>query len=157
MSEDERVVFKAYQKFILDVLDEIDKEDEELDRMVLSSSSRDRPFPGAAMPSQSASELEGPKSAIPKPSKAEREGAEAAKLLTQVFRLENQGKMDDAKALRSTIPIGKILGDRSLNKLALDLQNRALSVGGLGTIEAVLERFVKRPLVRQVLAAPYFD
>ncbi len=74
--------------------------------MVPQSSSIDRPSQ-VWQASQSASELESPESAVLKSRKAERVGAEATDILTRVFRLEDHDKTDDAKHLRSTIPLGK--------------------------------------------------
>ena len=74
-----------------------------------------------------------------------------AEMLTKVFRLQNQGKMADAAALRETIPKEKVLGASVLNKAALDLEHRLFCVGGFASIEALVDRVLQRPLVRQVL------
>ncbi len=137
MPERDRALFKAFQVFILDVLDALGSEEDIEDSTSLSASA---PEPAA--------ELESPAAARPR--KAEREGAVVAGMLTKVFRLQNQGKMTDAAALRETIPKGKVLGVSALNKAALDLEHRLFCVGGFASIEALVDRILHRPLVRQV-------
>ncbi len=91
-----------------------------------------------------------PEPAAPKPpSKAEREGAVAIGILKEFFRLENKGKMTEAQALRKTIPIGKVLGERSINQAAQDFEHRFFKIGGLGTVEAVVKKVLNRALMRQ--------
>jgi len=114
MPANERRVFKALQTFILDVLDVMDMEEEEgKDEGILTLSCY---FNGPlntlgssnvvmALPAE-------PEPVAPKPpSKAE----QAVKILKEVFRLENKGKMAEAQALRKIIPVGKVIGERAIN------------------------------------------
>ncbi len=138
MPERDRALFKAFQVFILDVLDALGGEEDTEGATSLAASA---PEPTA--------EPESPAAARPRNS--EREGMVVAEMLTKVFRLQNQGKMADAAALRETIPEGKVLGASALNKAALDLEHRLFCVGGFASIEALVDRVLQRPLVRQVL------
>ena len=119
MPANESRVFKALQTFILDVLDVMDMEEEEgKDEGILTLSCY---FNGPlntlgssnvvmALPAE-------PEPVAPKPpSKAEQAGAVAVKILKEVFRLENKGKMAEAQALRKIIPVGKVLGERDLTR-----------------------------------------
>ena len=91
-----------------------------------------------------------PEPVAPKPpSKPERAGAVAVKILKEVFRLENRGEMAEAQALRKIIPVGKVLGERAINK-AQDFEQRLFKIGGLGTVEAVIKKVLNRALLRQV-------
>ena len=138
MSERDRALFKAFQVFILDVLDALGGEEDTEGATSLAASGL-----------EPTAESESP--ATSRPRKAEREGMVVAEMLTKVFRLQNQGKMADAAALRETIPKGKVLGASALNKAALDLEHRLFCVGGFSSIEALVDRVLQRPLVRQVL------
>jgi hypothetical protein len=106
MPQEERIVFKALQAFILDVLDVIDLEGEvEGDVRVVSTP------PAVSEATESLSAATSVRTLKP-PSKAEREGAAAMEALTQVFRLENQGKMAEAATMRNGIFTGKVFGIR---------------------------------------------
>jgi len=100
MPANESRVFKALQTFNLDVLDVMDMEEEEgKDEGILTLSCY---FNGPlntlgssnvvmALPAE-------PEPVAPKPpSKAEQAGAFAVKILKEVFRLENKGKMAEPK------------------------------------------------------------
>jgi hypothetical protein len=136
MQEPDRALFKAFQVFILDVLDALGDEDDTESNRSLSSA---EPEPTAESEPVNV-----------RPRKAEREGALVAEMLIKVFRLQNQGKMADAAALRETIPKGKLLGASALNKAAIDLERRLFCVGGFASTEALVDRILQRPLVRQV-------
>lgn len=136
MPERDRAVFKAFQVFILDVFDALGEDDDAEDDI----------SPSAAEPTEA-------EPIVARPRKAEREGALVTEMLTKVFRLQNQGKMADAAALRETIPKGKVLGASALNKAAIDLERRLFCVGGYASIEALVDRILQRPLVRQVLCS----
>jgi len=160
MPANESRVFKALQTFILDVLDVMDMEEEEgKDEGILTLSCY---FNGPlntlgssnvvmALPAE-------PEPVAPKPpSKAEQAGAFAVKILKEVFRLENKGKMAEAQALRKIIPVGKVIGERAINQTAQDFEQRLFKVGGLGTVEAVLKKvlwFSLRPCSKRFSTAP---
>ena len=86
----------------------------------------------------------------PKKSKAELAGDQVVEILTKVYRLENQGKMEAARTLRATLPNLKALGQSAINKAASDFENRLFRIGNLNTITATMERLLSRPLIRQV-------
>jgi hypothetical protein len=139
MKEPDRALFKAFQVFILDVLDALGDEDD-----AEGDSSQTAAEPEPTVESEQVNV---------RPRKAEREGALVAEMLTKVFRLQNQGKMADAAALRETIPKGKVLGASALNKAAIDLERRLFCVGGFASIKALVDHILQRPLVRQVAIA----
>ena len=150
MPDQDRAYFKALQTFVLDVMDVIGSEDEDGDGAAASGTpSPSVQAPPAAASPECAAAAEPP--ADRPPSKAEREGAQVQDILTQVYRLQNQGKMAEAEALRATIPKGKLLGASALNKAAVALERRLFSIGGYASIEALVDRLVSRPLLRQVL------
>jgi len=81
-----------------------------------------------------------PEPAAPKPpSKAEREGAVAVGILKAVFRFENKGKMTEAQALRKTIPIGKVLGERAINNAAQDFEQRLFKIGFMAMFSTAIK------------------
>ena len=89
MPVNDRALFKAFQVFILDVLDALGHEDDTEGDSSLRAAERE----AAAAP------------VVARPRKAEREVVTA--MLNKVSRLQNQGKMVDAAALRETIPKGR--------------------------------------------------
>ena len=151
MPDQDRACFKALQTFVLDVMDIIGTEGEDSDGAAdggTPSPSVQAPPAAASLECAAAAAAEPP--AARPPSKAEREGAQVQEILTRVYRLQNQGKMSEAEALRATIPKGKLLGASALNKAAVALERRLFSIGGYASIEALVDRLVSRPLVRQV-------
>ena len=109
MPERDRAMFKAFQVFIFDVLDALGGEEDTEGATSLSANEPE-------------SDAEPDSTAAARRRKAEREGMVVSEMLTRLFRLQNQGKMADAAALRETIPKGKVHGASALNKAALDLE-----------------------------------
>ena len=84
-------------------------------------------------------------------SKAELAGDQVVDVLTKVYCLEYQGKMEAAKSkLRATLPDVKALGESAINKASRDFEDRLFRIGGLNTITTTMERILSRPLMRQV-------
>ena len=141
MPEDERAVFKGCMTLILDLLDEMDKEGD----------AEDAAPPAPPRPAAESLSTESAKATL---SKAGIRGREVMEIFRQVSRLENQGKMVEAAALRKTVPTGKALGERALNKWALELEQHIFTTSGGRDITALLDRALRRPILRQVLSSP---
>ena len=141
--------FKALQTFILDVLDVMDMEEEEgKDEGILTLSCY---FNGPlntlgssnvvmALPAE-------PEPVAPKPpSKAEQAGAFAVKILKEVFRLENKGKMAEPKHCEKSFQSARSRGESQKQggpRFRAESLLRWLS-------RAVLKKVLNRALMRQV-------
>ena len=91
MPVNDRALFKAFQVFILHVLDALGHEND---------TEGDSSLPAAEREAADAP-------VVARPRKAEREGTLVTEMLNKVSRLQNQGKKVDAAALRETIPKGR--------------------------------------------------
>lgn len=63
----------------------------------------------------------------------------------------NIGKLRQAALIRDSIPQGSIVGNRRADQLAARLEKLLFDSGGLATIQAVLGKFMVRPLVKRVM------
>ena len=149
LSPTEGNVLKVLQAFILDIMDAADVNDDEDMTEHNSADSGSNSIQATQRPQPENADDDEEGGRAPKRSKAERLGAEVMEILTQVYRLENQGKMAEAKKLRESLPTAKVLGESAINKASVDLENRIFRLGGLGTIMKAMDRVLRRPLIRQ--------
>ena len=71
--------------------------------------------------------------------------------LVEAFRLQSQGKMAAAAAMRASIPAGREPKERSINKAAQALESMLFQFGGLSTVKMVLEKPMSRAPVAALL------
>ena len=92
-----------------------------------------------------------------KPSKRERAGAEAKKCLSEVARLRGIGKMVVAAQKLRDIPEGNtVLGD-AVDKAARAMEAQLFKLGGLKTIRSILDKFLRRTLIKLVSPESQMD
>ena len=79
------------------------------------------------------------------------QGAAVLERLVEASRLQSQGKMVAAAAVRASIPAGTESKERSINKAAQALESMLLLCGGLSTVTWVLEKLISRAPVAALL------
>ena len=79
------------------------------------------------------------------------QGAAVLERLVEAFRLQSQGKMAAAAAVRASIPAGREPKERSINKAAQALESMLFQCGGLSTVTRVLEKPMSRAPVAALL------
>lgn len=111
-----------------------------------------------APPADAAPPPPAPRGAAPsKPSKRERAGAEAKKRLSEVARLRGLGKMVVAAQKLRDIPEGHtVLGD-AVDKASRAMKAQLIKLGGLKTIRNILDKFLRRTLIKLVSPESQMD
>lgn len=137
-------ILKALQAFILDIMDAAEIPDHAHVGVIGADSKHGAADMLADVEADEEIEI------TPKKSKAELAGDQVVDILTKVYRLENQGKMEAARSLRASLPDVKALGESAINKASRDFEDRLFRIGGLKTITTTMERILSRPLIRQV-------
>jgi len=137
-------ILKALQAFILDIMDAAEIPDHAHVGVIGADGKHGAAEMLADVEADAEIEI------TPKKSKAELAGDQVVDILTKVYRLENQGKMEAARSLRASLPDLKALGESAINKASRDFEDRLFRIGGLNTITTTMERILSRPLIRQV-------
>eukprot|EP00966_Prymnesium_polylepis_P003670 84101-Prymnesium_polylepis.1 len=78
-------------------------------------------------------------------------GAELRSLLREVSKLKHAHKVEAAQAKLSSAQTGKVAGKQTVVNRAGELANVLFTVGGIETTRAVLDGFLSRSDVRQLL------
>jgi hypothetical protein len=79
------------------------------------------------------------------------QGAAVLESLVEASRLQSQGKMAAAAAVRAAIPAGTEPKEHSINKAAQALESMLFQFGGLSTVTRVLEKLMSRAPVAALL------